>query len=89
MDWLREWIMQIAGVIAVGADLLVENGTVIAHELGLPETVIALTFVALGTSLPELITTITSLRKGHASFCRGRCSGGCAGRGQYGCHGAV
>lgn len=57
-----------AGVIAVGADLLVENGTAIAHALNVPETVIALTFVALGTSLPELITTITSLRKGHASL---------------------
>ena len=57
-----------AGVIAFGADLLVENGTAIAHALNVPETVIALTFVALGTSLPELITTITSLRKGHASL---------------------
>ncbi len=57
-----------AGVIAVGADLLVEHGTFIAQELGVPETVIALTFVALGTSLPELVTTITSLRKGRASL---------------------
>lgn len=57
-----------AAVIAVGADLLVNNGTFIAQELGVPETVIALTFVALGTSLPELVTTITSLRKGHASL---------------------
>ena len=57
-----------AAIIAVGADLLVDNGTFIAQELGVPETVIALTFVALGTSLPELVTTITSLRKGHASL---------------------
>ncbi len=57
-----------AGLIAFGADLLVEHGTIIARELGVPETVIALTFVALGTSLPELVTTITSLRKGHASL---------------------
>ena len=57
-----------AAVIAVGADLLVDNGTLIAKALGVPETVIALTFVALGTSLPELVTTITSLRKGHASL---------------------
>lgn len=57
-----------AAVIAVGADLLVDNGTIIAQKLGVPETVIALTFVALGTSLPELVTTITSLRKGHASL---------------------
>ena len=55
-----------AAVIAVGANLLVNHGTAIAQKAGVPETVIALTFVALGTSLPELITTITSLRKGHA-----------------------
>ena len=66
----QELLLLVAGaaVIAVGADLLVDNGTFIAQELGVPETVIALTFVALGTSLPELVTTITSLRKGHASL---------------------
>lgn len=57
-----------ATLIAYGANLLVEHGTIIAQKLGVPETVIALTFVALGTSLPELITTITSLKKGHASL---------------------
>lgn len=57
-----------AAVIAVGADFLVEHGQVIALELGVPETVVALLFVALGTSLPELVTTITSLRSGHASL---------------------
>lgn len=57
-----------AALIAVGADLLVDHGTIIAQKLGVPETVIALTFVALGTSLPELVTTITSLKKGHASL---------------------
>lgn len=62
------WLILGAALIAWGADLLVEHGTIIATELGVPETVIALTFVALGTSLPELVTTITSLRKGHASL---------------------
>ena len=57
-----------AAVIAVGADLLVEHGQIIAIGLGVPETVVALLFVALGTSLPELVTTITSLRKGRASL---------------------
>ena len=67
---LMELILLVVGaaLIAVGADLLVDNGTIIAQKLGVPETVIALTFVALGTSLPELVTTITSLRKGHASL---------------------
>ena len=57
-----------AGIIAVGADLLVEHGQVIAIGLGVPSTVVALLFVALGTSLPELVTTITSLKKGRASL---------------------
>ena len=64
-----------AAVIAVGADLLVDNGTIIAQKLGVPETVIALTFVALGTSLPELVTAITSLAKGHGSLSLGNVIG--------------
>ena len=67
--WLELVLLVVgAAVIAVGADLLVEHGTIIAQTLGVPETVIALTFVALGTSLPELVTTITSLKKGRASL---------------------
>ena len=57
-----------ACVIAIGAHLLVEHGQIIALELGVPETVVALLFVALGTSLPALVTPITSLRKGRASL---------------------
>jgi len=64
-----------AGLIAVGADLLVDNGTLIAQGLGVPESVIALTFVALGTSLPELVTAITSLLKGHGSLSLGNIIG--------------
>ena len=47
-----------AAIIAVGADLLVEHGQIIAIKLGVPETVVALLFVALGTSLPEPRTEI-------------------------------
>lgn len=57
-----------AVLIAMGANLLVDNGTLIAQALGVPESVIALTFVALGTSLPELVTAITSLIKGHSDL---------------------
>jgi cation:H+ antiporter len=64
-----------AGLIAVGADLLVDNGTLIAQALGVPESVIALTFVALGTSLPELVTAITSLAKGHGALSLGNVIG--------------
>ncbi len=64
-----------AAVIAVGADLLVDNGTLIAEALGVPESVIALTFVALGTSLPELVTAVTSLMKGHGALSLGNVIG--------------
>ena len=64
-----------AAAIAVGANLLVENGTKIAEALGVPETVIALTFVALGTSLPELVTAITALVKGHGALSLGNIVG--------------
>ena len=66
--WQELLLVAGAAVIAVGADLLVDHGQIIALELGVPETVVALLFVALGTSLPELVTTITSLKKGRASL---------------------
>ncbi len=64
-----------AALIAVGAKLLVDNGTLIAEGLGVPKTVIALTFVALGTSLPELVTAIVSLAKGHGALSLGNIIG--------------
>ena len=64
-----------AGVIAGGANLLVDSGTAIAEAVGVPDTVIALTFVALGTSLPELVTAITALAKGHGALSLGNIIG--------------
>ena len=53
-----------AALLYVGANLLVDNGIFIAQTVGIPERVIAVTFIALGTSLPELVTSIVSLIKG-------------------------
>ena len=64
-----------AAIIAFGATLLVDNGTIIAAKMGVPDSVIALTFVALGTSLPELVTAITSLIKGHGALSLGNIIG--------------
>ncbi len=64
-----------AAVIAIGADFLIDNGTLIAQGLGVPSSVIALTFVALGTSLPELVTAITALVKGHGALSLGNIIG--------------
>ncbi len=74
---VKEIILLVIGaaLIAVGARLLVDNGTLIAQWLGVPESVIALTFVALGTSLPELVTAITSLAKGHGALSLGNVIG--------------
>ena len=54
-----------AVMLFVGANLLVDNGIIIAGLLGVPERVIAVTAIALGTSLPELVTSIMSLVKGY------------------------
>lgn len=64
-----------AAIIAFGSTLLVDNGTIIAEKIGIPKSVIALTVVALGTSLPELVTAITSLIKGHGSLSLGNIIG--------------
>lgn len=56
-----------AALLYVGANLLVDNGILIAEALGVPERVIAVTFIALGTSLPELVTSIMSLVKGYGN----------------------
>ncbi len=57
-----------AGAIVFGAEQLVNNGEIIARLLGVPEGIIALTLIALGTSLPELTTTVSSIRKGDGSI---------------------
>ena len=64
-----------AAAIAVGARLLVDNGIAISQAIGVPESVIALVFVALGTSLPELVTAVTALLKGHSSLSLGNIVG--------------
>ena len=74
---LHDVIMLVVGaaVIAVGARLLVDNATIIAKAIGVPDSVIALTLVALGTSLPELVTAITSLIKGCGALSLGNIIG--------------
>lgn len=62
-------------VIAFASNLLVDNGTLIAKKFGVPESVIGLTMIALGTSLPELSTAITSLVKGHSNLSIGNIIG--------------
>ena len=55
-------------VLYIGAILTVDNAVVIASEFGLSEKIIGLTVIAIGTSLPELITSIIAIRKGHSDI---------------------
>ena len=56
------------GLLYVGAILTVDNAVILAKEFGLSEKIIGLTVIAIGTSLPELITSIIAIRKGHADI---------------------
>ena len=64
-----------ATVIAFASNLLVDNGTIVARKFGVPESVIGLTLIAFGTSLPEFSTAITSIVKGHHSLSIGNIIG--------------
>ncbi len=68
------FVMGIIFILA-GANLLISNGIKIAGLIGVPEAVIALSMIALGTSLPELATALTSLRKGYVSLSIGNIIG--------------
>ena len=52
-----------AAAIVVGSRFLVNGGSDLATLLGVPERIVAVTVVAIGTSIPELVTTITAVRK--------------------------
>ena len=56
-------IVGLAGII-LGGDMVVNSASSIAMALGMSETLVGLTIVAIGTSLPELVTSLTALRKG-------------------------
>ena len=61
--------------LVVGSNLLVDNGTILAQLLGVSERVIAVTMVAIGTSLPELVTAITAIVKKQSSMSVGNILG--------------
>lgn len=64
-----------AALLFLGSKLLVNNGTVLAVKAGVSDAVIGVTFVALGTSLPELVTAISALVKGYADVSLGNIIG--------------
>ena len=64
-----------AAAIVLGAQLLIDNGTALAQMLGVPDAIIGATMIAIGTSLPELVTTITAIRKKQSSLSVGNIIG--------------
>jgi cation:H+ antiporter len=69
------WFLIGAGCVVAGSRLLVYTGVRLAKLLGVPELVISLTFVALGTSLPEYVTALTATIKGHQELSVGNIIG--------------
>lgn len=61
--------------IVIGSQLLVDKGSTLARLVGVPERVIGITLIAVGTSLPELITTITAIAKKQSALSVGNILG--------------
>ncbi len=64
-DYVKNIILFLVGAAAIvlGSQLMVNTGSEIAVSLGVPDRIIAVTLIAVGTSLPELVTTITAIIK--------------------------
>ena len=73
----KSLIFIIGGLIAVifGGTLVVDNACLIAKDFGVSENFIGLTIIAIGTSLPELVTSITATRKGDSGLALGNAIG--------------
>ena len=57
-----------SGLLYLGGYLTIENVVSIAQSIGVSETVVGITIVAIGTSLPELVTSLTAIKKGHTDI---------------------
>lgn len=77
LPWWRIGVFMVLGLIGLplGADLLVDNATIIARTYGVSDTVIGLTLVAIGTSLPELATTVMAALRRQADVALGNVIG--------------
>ena len=78
-SWIKLVIASIVGLVLIvlGSDVTVDAATKIATILGMSERFIGLTIVALGTSLPELCTSVVAAKKGNADIAIGNIVGSC------------
>ena len=76
-EWSKIVLLFILGLImmVIGSRLLVDNGVIIAEWIGVPQGVISLTVIALGTSLPELVSSLTAIKKNHHAISVGNILG--------------
>ncbi|MCG3088946.1 calcium/sodium antiporter [Sporosarcina cyprini] len=77
ISWGKNIFITIIGLAAIifGGDLVVNNGTKIAYSLGMSETLVGLTIIAVGTSLPELVTSISAALKKESEIALGNIVG--------------
>lgn len=73
----KQLLMLVVGIVCIvyGSDLTVDNATILAEAFGMDDRLIGLTIVAFGTSLPELVTSITAAKKGKADIAIGNIVG--------------
>ncbi len=71
---IGKFLVGVAAIV-LGSNLLIEKGSEIAVMLGVPSAIIGVTMVAIGTSLPELVTTLTAIAKKEASMSIGNILG--------------
>ncbi|MBE6923738.1 MAG: calcium/sodium antiporter [Ruminococcaceae bacterium] len=79
LSWPKSIIFIVAGAAAIigGGQLVVNSARTIAITLGMGETLVGLTVVAIGTSLPELVTSVVAAKKGDSGIAMGNAVGSC------------
>lgn len=79
LSWTKSILFIVLGAAAIigGGQLVVNSAKTIAAALGMSETLIGLTVVAIGTSLPELVTSIVAAKKGDSGIAMGNVVGSC------------
>lgn len=79
LTWFKSILFVVLGAAAIigGGQLVVDNAETIALNLGMGETLVGLTVVAFGTSLPELVTSIVAAKKGDSGIAMGNVVGSC------------
>lgn len=77
LDKKTNWILVVLGVagLTLGAKLTIDNGAELAASMGVPPVIVGMLVVAIGTSLPELVTSIFAALKGDADLCVGNVIG--------------